>query len=267
MNSNIFSFDRFGKYFCYDLRSAYNRFGLSALILGSIPVFTFVTSQLISLLVSREFTNLGSGPQISAFVTAICIVVLMAPVKLYGHVTDRRAGSDWLMIPASALEKTLSMLLITCVVVPAVFFSLFFLTDGIIAVLFGKIYPNAMITEVGRFSKVLTDNGFITISKVPFYLSWCENILIFTLGSIFFKRGKIGKTILSYFIFISLLTTVLGLIIPGIDIDNATIREWVENLTAEKVQFWLNFFLNILYLVVFALLDLGIYFRIKTIRL
>ena len=46
--NNVFSAKRFGKYFSYDLKHCIDTFGLSLLILGLMPMITFLFASIIS---------------------------------------------------------------------------------------------------------------------------------------------------------------------------------------------------------------------------
>ena len=126
--SNTFNFKRFWNYFTYDLISAKNNTGLSLAIAGAAPVFTYAIYQIFALLFDGKTAYMPSGVKIAAIVIAVFISILYFPTKQYGSLTDKRAGADWLMLPASRLEKWFSLLLITCLVVPAFLFAELFAT-------------------------------------------------------------------------------------------------------------------------------------------
>ena len=59
--NNIFDIKRFCQYFLYDLRRAWNNYGLSLLLMGLIPIILYVVYQFISL-VSGRGTDLMPDP-------------------------------------------------------------------------------------------------------------------------------------------------------------------------------------------------------------
>ena len=121
--NNIFDIKRFGQYFLYDLRRAWNNYGLSLLLMGLIPIILYVVYQLISL-VSGRGTGLVPDPmKFVGLFAVLCVVLLGAGTKLYGFVTEKRAGSDFVMLPASTTEKWLSLALMVCIVLPVVLFA------------------------------------------------------------------------------------------------------------------------------------------------
>ena len=63
--NNIFDIKRFGQYFLYDLRRAWNNYGLSLLLMGLIPIILYVVYQLISL--NRDMPDKNRGILIEQF--------------------------------------------------------------------------------------------------------------------------------------------------------------------------------------------------------
>ena len=47
--SNIFNFKRFGKYFCYDLRTAWQNAGISVIVISLMPIWYFLLDELFSI--------------------------------------------------------------------------------------------------------------------------------------------------------------------------------------------------------------------------
>ena len=94
--NNIFDIKRFGNYFLYDLRRGWNNYGISLLLLGIIPALIFLVFQFVSLI---SGDGIGETPDEMKFLSIFlaCIVVFFgAGAKLYGFVTEKRAGSDFL---------------------------------------------------------------------------------------------------------------------------------------------------------------------------
>ena len=118
--NNTFNISRFSKYLLFDLKSAWHNSGITILILGCTPVFIFAFYELFSLIFAQRFGYLNMGAVIAGYVVSFIVAFLAFPVRHYGGLTDKKEGSAWLMLPASGFEKFLSMLLISCVAVPAV---------------------------------------------------------------------------------------------------------------------------------------------------
>ena len=102
------------------------------------------------------------------------------------------------------------------------------------------------------------------------WAGWCASVLPFGLGAICFKKGKAAKTILCILgveILLSILLVLLfkGGYESGFDFGQR-LSDFFGNMTAEKAQFWANFFINIMYLVIVGGLLTALFFRIKTIK-
>ena len=274
--NNIFDIKRFGNYFLYDLRRAKNNYGLSLLILGLIPVILFVTYvllTLIGLLFNSPAEGIGMMPEGMKFAgvfTAILVVLLGAGAKIYGFVTEKRAGSDFLMLPASTCEKWLSLVLVVCIVLPVVLFALLYVSDGLLALVFPNTYGSSLAGFIDKdFVEGLTaglmdkDGLYINLPAILF-LNWCENVLAFTLGAISFKRGKVGKTILCLFALGILFSTLMVLLVGNTNIDSDQFISWFDS--PDKAFSTANWILNILYIVVIGGLLGGLYYRLRTIK-
>ena len=264
--NNVFDIKRFGNYFLYDLRRGWNNYGISLLILGIMPALVFLVYQFFSIISGN---GVGETPDEMKFLGLIltCVVVFFgAGAKLYGFVTEKRAGSDFLMLPASTLEKWLSMVLLTCLVLPVILFALLFATDGLMGLVFPTAYGNR-IFEIG-LGKELTDmldsEGIYFNFPAMMILNWCESILIFVLGAVCFKKAKVAKTLLCLAIVGMVSSTLLVAFFGTSSID----PDWLSEHFAspEKAINAFNLFLNIFYGVVICGLLGGLYYRLRTLK-
>ena len=136
--NNTFSFNRFGKYFRYDLKRWVASFGPTLLLMSAVPVILYTFIAIYSLLFSGQWDTPGETTRIVASVITTVVMVLIYPASVYGYITDKKAGSSFLMIPASVPEKFLSMLLNTIFVVPLTFGLIYLSLDGIICAIDGS---------------------------------------------------------------------------------------------------------------------------------
>ena len=259
----IFDVNRFGKYFAYDVRSAVSTFGLPMLILGLWPFIWLIFSYLLSFIFGQDISS-DQTSRIWPFVTMV-IVGLTFGARVYGGVTDRRKGTDWITLPASALEKTLSLLLVTCVVAPAALLALTAVSNALVSLFvpdFGEFLP---FKTLGSLISERTDGNFCNIPLI-LWLNWCENILFFTLGALCFKRNKVGKSILCYIGLALLIGIVMMLTFQTTSLDSEDVERLLGEVDPARVQTWINVALNVIYAVVFTLLIGGIWARIKTIK-
>ena len=210
------------------------------------------------------------GAVMAGYVVSFIVAFLAFPVRHYGGLTDKKEGSAWLMLPASGFEKFLSMLLISCVAVPAVWLATMAATDGLMSLVFHSRYGGmALPALVSGLNEILADvNGETGVelfigAKTGIWLNWCADILFFALGAIFFRKNKIVYTFLSA-MGIGILITLIGGIIAASG--NFELNIEPEDLSEDSLMRTLNLIIYALYVVEFALLDLGIYFRIKTLK-
>lgn len=265
--NNVFDIKRFGKYFLYDLRRAKNNYLISLLLMGLMPVAFFIIYQFFSLISGHGVSEMPGEMTCMAIVVSIFVVVLGAGAKIYGSITEKRAGSDYLMLPASTLEKWLSMILIVCVVLPVALFVLLFVSDGIMGLLFPNTY-GTRIFEMDFANGFL--NGFADTEGFYFnlpgimFLNWCESLLIFTLGAVCFKKAKVAKTLLCLMAFSMIMTPLMLLIFGTSNIDTDWLLERFGD--ADSIITTFNWTLNIIYTVVIGGLLAGLYVRLRTLK-
>ena len=274
--SDFFDIKRFGKFLTYELNNAKASCGLSILVMGLLPAIIFTFFEIFSFIFNRHLQPLDIELKKICFTFCILILVMSIPAKMYGRLTERRKGSDWLMIPASTFEKFLSMVVIVCVAIPLSFFVLSGCSDWLLSVVFPRYYGDSQtlnsINALSRFGAYGNNStGLIepSLAGVIWMLlgSLWANILAFTLGAICFKKGKGGKTILCYFALSILLSTILVTFFGhGGSFDSDDFENLVTNMTAQKAQNLINFVINSAFFVMLGGLLTAIYIRVKTIR-
>lgn len=215
----IFNFERFGKYFVSDLKTCRANYGLSLLVISVlVPLATYI----LTIGIKGIAENIWEGPSIyfrgSIFVIAMLCMTITMPVKCYGRLTEKQYGSFWLSLPASRLEKFLSMILIVTIIAPAVSAVIYLGVDllncmidrtcgmsiisGIIKLFRGiepmksEIMINIMLEEpeLVESMKTIMQQMFSPWIYIDEYIVAC---LPFLLGAIFFKSGKVVKTFLA----------------------------------------------------------------------
>lgn len=267
--NNVFSAKRFGKYFSYDLKHCIDTFGLSLLIVGLMPMITFFFANVISFIVSGGWIPDNTVNRIVAALIAVVIACVMFPIKAYGDITDKKAGSNFIMVPASTFEKWLSSSLMTLVIVPLALLVLLLGVDFVLGLLLPQHYGEALLLQewfrpIICIPASLTElSADITVNVgLIFWVSWATSVLCFLLGAVYFKKSKIAKTILAIMI-ISMLFSILAApfasMVPGL-------VERIELGDAEKVMrgFW-----NAVWIIdgaeIVAFLAIY-YFRLRTIK-
>ena len=117
--NEIFNFKRFGKYFASDIRTCTRNYGISLLAISLLSLATtYFISIALNLIGDKEWQGPGIEIRSIVFIAAILLIVITMPAKCYGKLTDKQYGSLWLMLPASRLEKFISMVIMTVTVFP-----------------------------------------------------------------------------------------------------------------------------------------------------
>ena len=139
--SNTFNFSRFRKYFVYDLKRQWKNIGMLMLIFALSPVIFYMLYMFFAALFDGGLMKLFSGMSIDGpsiwvrfgmAAVMITIFVMLFPSRAYGEITNKAKGSEWLMLPASRLEKFTSMMLISLIVIPLVYVVGYFLSDAFV---------------------------------------------------------------------------------------------------------------------------------------
>lgn len=267
---DIFNFKRFGAYFVYDLRNAWKSSGLSAIVIGLLPLLfygfqTLVSSFVLSVSadpISQQALNLGFAS--IAFFCWFFLIMLVFPARTYGFVTDRKAGSLFLLLPASHFEKVLSMILIAGIIVPVLSGAIFVGCESLLCLI-----PSHGPGLLASYSNLMKETG-VQMDFSPFIgvciLSFFANMLLFTLGSIYFKKSKAAKTLL-----VSMAISVVSYKIFGTYYDDPL--QIATTASSEDILNQASSLLNssvagtyIYNCVLSVLLIVGIFFRIKTLK-
>lgn len=292
MKTDIFNFRRFGRYFASDIRTCWANFGLSLLTISLIvPVILYVVLTAFNLLLTSSWNGPDMGIRVFAFCLAMFCIVVTMPVKCYGKITEKQYGSFWLTLPASRLEKFISMSLMTCIIVPLTGIVIYLGMDAVICALdhtcgnnlftggvelIRKMHDAQEITFNLMDGQMTVENAAIAqqvVSQISTPWIYMDEIfgitLPFLLGAVFFKKGKTAKTILALFA----ISTATSIIMTPF------LTDWTMEIASanEAGQLMDSFFNNGLFKNL-VLLDTisdaainiamltGIWFRIKTLK-
>ena len=121
MENEVFSLNRFWRYLKSDFDAFISKYGITLLVVSTMPITCDVFTGVFSLMNMGKWEGLEVYSRLAFFVMFGMILLISAPAKLYGHLTDRKEGSAFLLLPVSRLEKYISMILITCIVLPFIF--------------------------------------------------------------------------------------------------------------------------------------------------
>jgi len=276
-NNNTFSLTRFGKYLSSDLKAAMAGYGISFCILVAMPVIQEILNNTFRFIFTAEWGGQPYAVRMAMFCIVIIAVMISFPAKCYGGITERKAGTSFTMVPVSTLEKTLSMLLICCIILPAAFCLCYGAMDFLVCALdptCGKWIFNLADLKATAI-EFLQDNetqGFSSamsamLNPLLYVDDLIQIVLIFLLGAIWFKRGKVAKTFLTLIILSMAVSMITSPFFVNIS------KEMMESGETTILLSKLGWIFNNLALVdtisdtvVNVGLCVAIYFRIKTIK-
>ena len=293
MKNDIFNFQRFGKYFSTDIRTCWANFGLSLMTITLlIPVVTYFISTAFNLILKSSWDGPDTGMRFFIFCVALICMVVTMPVKCYGKITEKQYGSFWLTLPASRLEKFISMFLLTCIIVPVVGVALFLGIDAIICA-FDHTCGSSLIAGAMKFIRNMGDVQELTMNFVDENISIEDATLVqqiidqinspllyadeligmtlpFLLGAVFFKNSKTVKTILVLFAFSTAVSIVST---PIMESWASNVFDSLNDNPAVLTRLFDNgFFKNLVLIdtisdaIVNLALMAGVWFRIKTLK-
>ena len=230
--NDIFDWRRFGKYFASDVRICTANYGLSLLTISLLlPLIVYMVTSAMNLILKSEWNGPDTGLRFFVFAMAIFCIVITMPVKCYGKITEKKYGSFWLTLPASKLEKSITMIIMTCIIVPVTGTVLHLGIDALICGI-DQSCGNSIIAGVIEWFKNFRDLKEVTLNLMNEHLEidnaaiakellrqvshpilYIDEIfcitLPFLLGAIYFKNGKTVKTFLVIFAF----STVASIIV------------------------------------------------------
>lgn len=209
--SETFNFKRFLSFFRFDLRRLWQRHAKAAMLIGGAGLLLYMTVGIFSLLITFEWTSSIMGARLFYFFIAFAVLELYT-TQTYGHITKRKEGPDYLMMPASNLEKYISMMVNTLIVIPVLFVVTYFTLDALLCLVDpGCGQPLAIGIRDFWFNfveDIYDYNAHLGLRQIPvqyspasfvllFGGSLCFNFLFYLFAGLLFRRLKILFAILS----------------------------------------------------------------------
>lgn len=272
---NTFKISRFRKYFVYDLKRQWKNIGMLMLIFSLFPIIFYMIYMffaamfdggLMKIFIGLEIDGPAGGTRFGVFAVMSTIFVMLFPSRAYGEITNKEKGSEWLMLPASRLEKFTSMMLISLVVIPLVYVVVYFLSDAFVCLL-DKSCGDSLMSfrinkEIGSSDFVIPANGFWILAS-----SIVGNAIVFLLGGLIFKKWKVVGTVLVLFALQMVFSGLLSAFITNADLDwwGKWFTDWAIR-HADNLDLWLNALLNFWLLLILAICGTWSWFRIKRLQ-
>lgn len=279
MNKNTFNLNRFGKYFIHDIDTQTKNIGMLWMICVLFPVISYAVHMLFGNILSssdglfyiwgnpdsaaKGIDGPAAGSRFAFFAVTAIVLAVVFPSRAYGGITEKKEGSAWLLLPASRLEKFISMLLVSLVLVPLTFFAGYLVCDWLVC-LFDPSCGKPLLTF--RINDLIPDdsphlvaNGFwILYSGTVSYVS------LFLLGGLIFRKWKVAYTILSLFILNNVLVPVFAISLSGFDWFKfgMAMENWFAS-HASHLDLYVNLVINAMLAFVLLVCFIASWFRIK----
>lgn len=283
--NDIFSFKRFGRTLRHDIIGTANRAGLSMLLTPAIVLLAVaLVMQLYDLIFMYRFGEEIPVYPVARFVilciTHIILMLFMA-TSSFGHLTDRRNNITQLMLPASTLEKFLSITIIYYIFTPIVIFLAGWAGDTLIALtglggFTGYMNPADMAHSIDKFYGEILVPGMAPVLNHALW-SWLAGYFMAAafvlLCAILFKSYKVLKTIAVYLglslVLGNLQTIFFGkkvlFLMEGIETQSAEQAEYIPMQIFDTADKLLQYGL-IFSIVAFIALSIAIYYRLRTVK-
>ena len=275
--NNTFNINRFGKILKHDGLNFFPNLILALAILWAIPVIVYLFTALMP--GDEEKGLIDAFSRIDTIATLSTIALIIAPARLYKYCNDSRKGIVYAMLPASTLEKFLSMVIYCVIVTPIIYIAGALAIDSILALFQGPYEGFAVAYYFDSFAKINAvfdkNNIMMDESWILYYKSLSPTFMlilsalgtltissIFMFGNMIFKKHKTGKMIgILILIFI-----IFMIVLINYAVHTEVLTHNIED-KEEFVKHTILFIMNAMFyaqIIVSALMLFGVYRKIKT---
>ena len=196
--NNTFDWNRFCKVINKDFRNLWPMFGTTAIVLATLPFAIW----LLALVCNRNFV-IDPNYRVVMLMGFSSLAALMLPSRLYRTMNLRNEGIYYAMLPASKLEKFLSMLLFTFIVAPLVVYLGSLVLDIILRLMPAGAYREWIWQGDGGFplfTRIPMDDDTIPgfhswLLTAATYSSCLASPAIFLYAATLFKKHKVLYTL------------------------------------------------------------------------
>ena len=274
--NNTFSFNRFKNLMLKDGKMYIRNFGTSLIVWCCLNAIFWIFNLLF-----------GSETMPPVRFGMLCVwtalAMMMVPSKVYGNANLSREGVGFAMMPASSLEKFVSMFVYCAIVTPILVFFGGYLVDAFLSIFpFGgfdkpiRLYSMNEIVQMINDSEGVARAGEMDLSidqvfpigvmRTSFYVGIIQWAAIFMLGNMLFKKHKAGKTFACYLGIGYLLSMIFGQVF----LTNGRLERWITKIgympIEQKLQLYHNWMVGgmIFGIIITGVLLYFTYRKIKT---
>ncbi|MEG1692231.1 MAG: hypothetical protein RR312_02445 [Bacteroidales bacterium] len=191
--NEIFSYKRFGKLIINDIVRYLPKYYSSILMFMAIMPSYWAFGSFLG----NGSVNPNSRVIAIMILTFIC--TFLAPFRIYGSTNHKKWGVDFTMLPASCLEKFLSMLFISTILLPISIIITSIIIDTILVII-PTGYYNGYI-----FADIFTLENLKIFGEIVLFMCFalCGNML--------FKKHKLSKTLLTMFAITAIISYLVSM--------------------------------------------------------
>lgn len=267
--NEVFDIKRLGRLIKYEVINYIPNFFKSLLIFASVIAAVWIFSLTV---------DFNACPHSRALLVNVLFVlaIVLSPFIVYKDMNDRKKGYIYAMIPASTLEKLLSMIVLCVVIVPLLAYAVLTATDLLLWLLSkAGIGPFLHMEFYNPFTAVkLVDDEYLLPHIYPVFDSiiYFVNLIAYTIMfNTIFRKNKVLKTILfnmaMSFAFVILTAVVVNVTTPEFWEDMFEgLVEWLDEKTdVELFGYMMTTMRCLTILMSMAFLSIT-YFRIKKVN-
>ena len=234
--NNTFNFNRFKNLLLKDGKMYIRNFGTGLIVFCCLNAIFWIFNLLFGTSSIPQF-------RFAMLCTWTFLAMLLVPSKVYGNANLSHEGVGFAMLPASSLEKFISMFLYCAIVTPVVIFFGGYLVDTLLSLFpFGGFEERVRLYTINDFVHMMDNSEGVVragdtelsiadvfpigVMRASIYTSIIQWAAIFMLGNMLFKKHKAGKTLVCYMGISYVFSTIFGLAF----ITSGRLQHWFETL-------------------------------------
>ena len=274
--NNTFDFNRFKNLLLKDGKMYIRNYGTGLIVVCCLNAIFWIFNLLFG-------TSSDPAFRLGMLFTWTALAMMMVPEKVYGKANLSREGVSFAMLPASSLEKFISMFLYCAIVTPIVVFFGGYLVDTLLSLFpFGgfekpiHLYTlnelvrmandSEGVIQAGDMSLPINELFHIGAIRFVFYMLFVMWASIYMLGNMIFKKHKAGKTFACYLGISYLISTVFGAIFFA---NTERMERWAERFedyAGDDVIRLLNYGTTMSVVIVILITAVLLYFTYRKIK-
>ena len=274
--NNTFDFNRFKNLLLKDGKMYIRNYGTGLIVVCCLNAIFWIFNLLFG-------TSSEPAFRLGMLFTWTALAMMMVPEKVYGKANLSREGVSFAMLPASSLEKFISMFLYCAIVTPVVVFFGGYLVDALLSLFpFGgfekpiHLYSLNELVRMANDSEGVIQAGDMSLSidelfhigaiRFVFYMLFVMWASIYMLGNMIFKKHKAGKTFACYLGINYLISTIFGALFFANTEHMERWAERFEDYAGDDVIRLLNYGTTMSVVIVILITAVLLYFTYRKIK-